>query len=198
MDIRDQRPELLRAPDVVLVPGPRPTEPAPDTVVARGRAGRAAVVLVAALSLVAVGVVLGRTVWRPDGGLVTGGAAANRPAPAALEGLQLQVSGPDVVTAGDTAVFRIRWQDDEGTFSGTSEEWGDGVGASSEQLPRCDSAAAVAGPARGSVQVRHSWAAPGQYLVRLGVHTFTCRDGVAVVETVERSLEVQVRAGSAP
>lgn len=105
--------------------------------------------------------------------------------------LRVAVTAPQQVVAGERAEFTIAWSDGEGIFSGTSEDWGDGVGASSLAQQACD-LAPPAGPAGGEVTVRHTFTAPGPYTVVLGVSTYTCSGAEAVTETATENVRVEV------
>jgi len=111
------------------------------------------------------------------------------PSPAAP--LRVAVTAPQRVVAGEPADFAITWSDGEGIFSGTSEDWGDGVGASSLAQQACD-LAPPAGPAGGEVTVRHTFTVPGPYTVVLGVSTYTCSGAEAVTETATQTVQVDV------
>ena len=120
-----------------------------------------------------------------------GGSGA--PAPARTPGLTMDVNAPTEVLAGQPAAFTLSWSDDQGTFSGTVEEWGDGVGAGSMTQEKCGPGVG-SGPAQGDLVVRHTWAQPGTYTVRLGVVTSTCSRGSAATEEVTDTLTVEVLA----
>lgn len=114
------------------------------------------------------------------------GSGPTAPAP-----LTIAVRAPSQVVGGERAEFTIAWSDGEGIFSGTSEDWGDGVGASSLAQQACDPAPA-AGPAGGEVTVRHTFTAPGPYTLVLGVSTYTCSGAAAVTETATKTVQVDV------
>jgi hypothetical protein len=118
------------------------------------------------------------------------GAAVQPGEPAELG---LAVEAPETVVAGETADFVVHWTDGSGVFSGSSEDWGDGVGTSSLQQERCEPGAPAADPAAGSYTAKHSWSEPGTFTVVIGVATYTCEDGAAVVEDASRTLTVEVR-----
>ena len=92
--------------------------------------------------------------------------AAQQPAdvPAPPAALAVTVDGPASVAVGEPVDFTVTYTDGSGIFSGTSEEWGDGVGTSS--LQRGSAAPPPAEPA-GSLadtyQVSHTWTEPGTY-----------------------------------
>ena len=87
--------------------------------------------------------------------------------------------------------FTVTWSDGTGFFSGTSEEWGDGVGTSSVQEGTCPSTQAP-GALSDTYGVTHTFTSPGTYTVTLGVHSWTCSGATAVQEqaTVVHTVEV--------
>ena len=95
---------------------------------------------------------------------------------------------------GEPATITVTYTDGSGIFSGTSEEWGDGVGTSSLQEGRCTAAAEPAGSLSDSYQVTHRWTEPGTYSLVLGVNTYTCRGTTAVQEKATTMLIVKVLA----
>jgi hypothetical protein len=104
----------------------------------------------------------------------------------------MTVELPDTVVAGQAADIVVRWSDGEGVFSGTSEDWGDGVGTSSLAQDQCTGVATDRKSA-DSYLVTHTWAEPGSYQVALGVTTYLCTDGTAVQEDVSKTVTVQVQ-----
>lgn len=203
MDTRADRLRTTR-PDVVLSSAPTAGEP--DRPAPSGPTGapdgpppqpprRVVALVLAALLAVAVGVTGGLAVLGGDDGDVT-----TRPEPAAAgaepagpAALGLTVEAPEVVVAGERADFVVHWTDGSGVFSGGSEDWGDGVATSSLQQERCDPAAAAPGPAAGSYTASHAWTEPGTYRVVIGVSTYACENGTAVVEDASQTVTVEVR-----
>ena len=182
--------EVRRTPDVVVtttppadVPGdgPRPAQPRRRLVVALA----ALLALVLAAVLVSV-LVLG---GGDEPVRATQPPAAGPVAPAAL-GMTVEV--PDTVVAGQPAEVVIRWTDGEGVFSGTSEDWGDGVGTSSLAQDQC-TGVATDRAAADTYRVAHTWSEPGSYQVALGVTTYVCTGGSAVQEDVSKTVTVQVQ-----
>jgi hypothetical protein len=104
----------------------------------------------------------------------------------------MTVELPETVVAGQTAEIVVRWTDGEGVFSGTSEDWGDGVGTSSLAQDQCTGAATTTKSA-DSYTVKHAWSEPGTYQVVLGVTTYVCTDGSPVQEDVSKTVSVQVQ-----
>ena len=87
----------------------------------------------------------------------------------------------------------MRWSDGEGVFSGSTEEWGDGIGASSLAQDRC-TGVATDQPAAGNYSVTHTWSEAGTYQVVLGVASYTCQAGAAVPEEASKTVTVEVVA----
>ena len=112
--------------------------------------------------------------------------------PAVVEPLTLQVDGPAAVQAGQPAELVVHYQDGKGTFSGSTEDWGDGVGTSSLAQGRCTAAGPPADPTSGSYRATHTWAEPGSYTVSVGVSSYTCVDGAAVEEQASTTVTVVV------
>jgi len=121
--------------------------------------------------------------------------AADQPAaqqPATPEALTVTAEAPQQIVAGSPAKFVVDWADGSGVFSGSSEDWGDGVGTSSVSQGRCPASATQEKAASGSFGVKHTWADPGTYTVVLGVTTSTCSSGAATMEDAAATLTVQV------
>lgn len=116
-------------------------------------------------------------------------AIVQPPAPAPLV---LAVDAPASVVAGEIALFVATWSDGSGTVSGSTEDWGDEIGASSRQQETCGPGDVVPPAAGGTYEVSHVWTDPGTYTVALGVATYVCRDGAAVVDEVTETLTVTV------
>jgi hypothetical protein len=174
-------------PDRPVVLGPEPQRP--------GQSRRLVVALVAVL-VVLVAAVAGWLLLRDDGGTAStrtpsanaGGASV--PAP-----LRIQVDAPAQVVAGTPATFAVHYTDGAGTFAGSTEDWGDAIGASSVSLGQC-TAPAPASAADGTFNAAHTWNTPGTYQVTLSAASYTCVDGSAVPEQVTKTLQVVVAAGS--
>jgi hypothetical protein len=151
-------------------------------------------------ALVAVAVLLGIVLaaalavwWGGDGAVTT----QPEPVPAGGQppaGLGLTVDGPAEARVGEEVAFTVHWADDGGIFSGGSEDWGDGVATSSLQQGRCAPAGPPPSAAAGSYTATHSWSEPGTYAVVVGVSTYACEGGTAVVEDASRRIEIVVRA----
>lgn len=168
-------------PEVGTVPdGPPPAPPRRRLVV--GLVAMLALALAAVLVLV---LVLGGD-DDPVQAKAPGGAG-----PAVPAGLGMTVELPDSVVAGKSAQIVVRWTDGEGVFSGTSEDWGDGVGTSSLAQDQCTGVATDRKSA-DSYTLKHAWSEPGTYQVVLGVTTYACTDGSAVQEDVSKTVSVQV------
>lgn len=196
METRDERPVTVerltveRDPVVVVTSAPTiedPPAPAPRRGLAIALVVGMLVALAGSLSLLFV--------TAGDDDVVTHSprqpASAGVAAPAALA---VVAEPPDRVVAGQVATFVIRWTDGAGIFSGTSEDWGDGVGASSVKQGRCEaSTAGQEGPIQGEARVRHAWAEPGTYTVVLGATTYTCAGAAATAEDASTTLTVEVQ-----
>lgn len=98
-----------------------------------------------------------------------------QPAPArAADAVRLTVEAPATVVAGKPAAFTVNYEAPSGQFSGSTEEWGDGLGTSSVKHGRCDGAHQASSPLGGRYTVSHTWTKPGAYEVALGVNTYSC------------------------
>lgn len=193
MKIREHLPVVRRGADELVVLHTRPPVVVESSSPARGRWGIPLGLGLVLLLLVAG--LVGRTVDETDRTVVAGAPGAGSPsAPTSLGALSIEVDAPDTVTARRPATFTVTWQDGDGIFSGTSEDWGDGVGVSSAQQESCEGATADPRPGKGSLIIRHVWDRPGSYQVNLGVSTYTCRAGKAVVETADQLVTVEVLA----
>jgi hypothetical protein len=113
-------------------------------------------------------------------------------APAGPAELTVHVETPTGVVAGEKSVFVVHYDDGEGVFSGSTEEWGDGVGTSSLAQQPCGPSAVTSKAATGSFRTAHTWAEPGSYQVALGVTTYTCVDGSPVTEDASTTVTVEV------
>ena len=118
--------------------------------------------------------------------------------PAGPADLGLTVEVPDQVVAGEPARFVVRWADGEGVFSGSTEEWGDGVGTSSLAQDSCSATATAAQgrPSAGRYAASHTWAEPGTYQVTIGVASYLCQDGTATQEDARTTVTVEVLPAS--
>ena len=201
MDTREGRDlEVQHGPGVVVstsgepaIDGPPPAHPAASTPPARPRR-RLVVGLAALLALVlAVIVVLVLVLGGDDEPEVTTRtpAAADPGGPAPL-GLTVEV--PDEVVAGQPAELVVRWTDGEGVFSGSTEEWGDGVGTSSLAQDSCAASATATQdrPSAGRYTASHTWAEPGTYRVTIGVASYLCESGTATQEDAQTTVSVEV------
>ncbi len=100
---------------------------------------------------------------------------------------------PTGVVAGTPATVVVRYADGAGTFSGSTEEWGDGVGTSSLTEGRCGTARTGAA-AEGTYRAQHTWSEPGTYAVKVAVSSYTCQAGEPVAEQASRTVTVVVAA----
>lgn len=175
-------------PDLPVVLGTTPDPPS-------GSRRRLVVALVAVL-VVVVAAVAGWLLLRDDGGTAsTRTPGANAGGPSALAPLRIQVDAPAQVVAGAPATFVVHYTDGAGTFAGSTEDWGDAIGASSVSLGQC-TAATPASAADGTFNAAHTWNTPGTYQVTLSAASYTCVDGGAVPEQVTKTLQVVVAAAS--
>jgi hypothetical protein len=166
-----------------------------------GRPRRPGQLMVVILAAAAVLAVVAGTAWalqRDDQG-VTAPAAAAKPkatptpaAPAASTALALTVDLPSTVTAGTSAEIVVHYSDALGIFSGTTEDWGDGVGTSSLKQGACGAGAPPARALTGSYTLTHTWEKPGTYTVGLGVGSYTCAGTVATEEQAAKTVSVTV------
>ena len=194
MDTRDHVGVKLSEPDIVVSssvpPGP------PPMLLDSPRAARLPLAIIAILVLLvsAVGIAVAAVVSGSDDDSVAQ-PQSQQPAdvPAAPAALVVTADGPASVAVGELATITVTYTDGSGIFSGTSEEWGDGVGTSSVQEGRC-SAAEQAGQLSDSYQVTHRWTEPGTYSLVLGVNTYTCSGTTAVQEKTTTMLIVKVLA----
>jgi hypothetical protein len=189
METREgQDVEVRRGPDIVVTT--TAADPAPDGPPPAPPRRRLLVALVAVLTLAAlVSVALVLVLGGEDEPVETAAPAAGPASPAEL-GMTVEL--PETVVAGQTAEIVVRWTDGEGVFSGTSEDWGDGVGTSSLAQDQCTGAATTTKSA-DSYTVKHAWSEPGTYQVVLGVTTYVCTDGSPVQEDVSKTVSVQVQ-----
>lgn len=172
----------------------------PDSAAAhptRRRSVRRPVLLAGLLAAaVAVVTVVGLLVW--SGGeedVVATPPVGPAARPAGPAPLGMTVAVPARVVAGEETTLTVRWTDGSGTFSGTTEEWGDGVGTSSLGMARCDAGTPAADSSGGTYDVTHTWSEPGTYKVVMGLATYTCEAGTPAEEQVSRTLTVDVGAG---
>jgi len=194
MDTRDHIEVQTSEPDIVVS---SPLPPAPPTMLEPPRSARLPLAIIAVLILLAsaVGIAVAAIVSGGDDNSVAQPQSQQpadvRAPPAALS---VTADGPASVTVGELATITVTYTDGSGIFSGTSEEWGDGVGTSSLQEGRCSAPAEPAGSLSDSYQVKHRWAEPGTYSLVLGVNAYTCRGTTAVQEKATTMLIVKVLA----
>jgi hypothetical protein len=150
-----------------------------------------AVALGAGLALVLV--VTLALMWAADDDTVVGEPAAPA-APAAPAPLTVEAIAPATVVAGQPATFSLDWADGAGIFAGTTEEWGDDVGASSVKEGQCLATDPAAPPDSGTASMTHTWTTPGSYQVRLAATTYTCQGGAPTLEEASTTLTVEVVA----
>ena len=198
MDTPTTGPRLDEPAPVVVTSAPAPADDRPVVIGAPATAvdpSRRRLLL--ALAVVVVLVVAGVGGWllmRGDDGTAgtrtAGGGAAGPAVPAPLA---VVVDAPAQVVAGQAATFTVHYTDGAGVFAGSTEDWGDQVGASSVQLGQCSSAPAAA-PADGTFGATHTWASPGTYQVSIAAASYTCVNGAPVAEQATKTLTVVVSA----
>ena len=193
MRTRDGHELQVTRDDLVVVTTPDRSEESPPApprrLLAVGLVGGLFLALLTTLVLVWVAAGDDEVVAKPPAQ-----PAANEPPaqPAGPLALTVTADAPPQIVAGSPAKFVVSWADGSGVFSGSSEDWGDGVGTSSVSQGRCSASAAQEKAVSGSFDVRHTWAEPGTYTVVLGVTTSTCSAGTATMEDAAATLTVQV------
>lgn len=195
MDTRDHVDVQRSEPDIVVsssVPPRPPAQPMLDT--PRGARLPLAIIAILVLAVSAVGIAIAALVTGNSDSVAKPRVQQPAAVPAAPAALSVTADGPASVIVGEQATITVTYTDGTGIFSGTSEEWGDGVGASSVREGSCSAAADAPGPLSDSYQLTHSWAQPGTYSLVLGVNTYTCSGTTAVQEQATTMLIVKVRA----
>ncbi|MDQ1617194.1 MAG: hypothetical protein QOJ60_3133 [Actinomycetota bacterium] len=169
---------------------PPSTAPSPAAPSGRNRTMRiiaAVVVLGLAATVIAI-VMLG-------GDTKTSTKLGGKPAdPAPSGALAAQVLAPSRVVAGKPARFHVTYTDGKGILAGSFEDWGDGVGTSSVKQANCATSPPTAKALTGSYVVPHVWRDAGTYTVKLGVTSYSCASGKAVMEQSAKTLTVTVAA----
>jgi hypothetical protein len=169
---------------------PPSTAPSPAAPSGRNRTMRiiaAVVVLGLAATVIAI-VMLG-------GDTKTSTKLGGKPAdPAPSGALAAQVLAPSRVVAGKPARFHVTYTDGKGILAGSFEVWGDGVGTSSVKQANCATSPPTAKALTGSYVVPHVWRDAGTYTVKLGVTSYSCASGKAVMEQSAKTLTVTVAA----
>ena len=200
MDTRDhvgiQTFEVDRSePDIVVSSSFTPSPPAQPMVLESPRARLPLAIIVFLVLLVsAVGIAVAAVVAGNSDSIAEPQAQQPAAVPAAPAALSVTADGPASVTVGETATITVTYSDGSGIFSGTSEEWGDGVGVSSVREGRCSASAEEPGALSDSYQLTHRWTEPGTYSLVLGVNTYACRGTTAVPEKATTMLTVTVLA----
>ena len=196
MDTRDHVGVKSSEPDIVVSSSWQPGREAPPTVIDPPLGARRSLAVIAILVLLAssVGIAVAAVLTGND----DSGTKPQQQQPAAVPAppvaLAVTADGPASVTVGERATFTVTYTDGSGTFSGTSEEWGDAVGASSVKEGPCSATADVPGSLSDSYQVTYRWTEPGTYTVVLGVNTYTCSGTTSVAEKATTRLIVKVLA----
>lgn len=193
MDTRDHVEVKLSEPDIVVssaLPPAPPVGPEPP----RGARLPLAIITVLILLSTAVGIAVAAIVSGSGDSVAQPQSQQPAEVPPAPAALSVTADGPASVAVGEQATITVTYTDGSGIFSGTSEEWGDGVGTSSVQEGRCSATAEPAGSLSDSYQVTHTWTEPGTYSLVLGVNTYTCRGTTSVQEQKTTMLIVKVLA----
>jgi len=151
---------------------------------------------VLALLVVATAGYLGRqdadpSVTVSDRGGSTGPALAGS-VPESSTGLRVTLAGPSAATVGRATSWTVSWVDDDGSFVGAAQDWGD-TGDGSTKQGRCTSTARAPGAA--SFSATHTWTRAGTYTVRMTVTTQACSTGAATTEDATATATVVVAAG---
>lgn len=116
-----------------------------------------------------------------------------QPAPArAADAVRVTVEAPAIVVAGKPAAFTVNYEAPPGQLSGSTEEWGDGLGTGSVKHGRCDGDDQASSPLSGRYTVSHTWTKPGAYEVVLGVNTYSCAGSEQRELQGKRTLSVNV------
>lgn len=115
--------------------------------------------------------------------------------PAEPAALTVQVDPPAPAVAGQPVTLVVHYADGLGVFSGSTEDWGDGVGVGSAKNGSC-SASTSPGPVKGSYQATHTFADAGTFPVAIEVITYTCDGGSVVEEKARATVDVTVTAAS--
>jgi hypothetical protein len=194
MDTRDHVGVQRSERDIVVSSSVPPSPP--PMLLDSPRAARLPLAIVAILVLLvsAVGIAIAAVVAGNSDSVAKPQVQQPAAVPAPPAALSVTADGPASVTVGEPATITVTYSDGSGIFSGTTEEWGDGVGVSSVQEGSCSAAADVPGALSDSYQVTHRWTEPGTYSLVLGVNTYTCSGTTAVEEQTTTMLIVKVLA----
>lgn len=149
----------------------------------------AAAAVVVALAVVATGAL---ALTRGNDDVVARSVPPAAVQPAVPQPLGLAVEVPDTLAAGERAQLTVRWTDGSGTFSGSTEDWGDGVATNSRKQGRCEPGTAASPAAAGTYELGHVWSEPGTYTVIVGVATYVCESGTAVEDEAVKTLTITV------
>lgn len=187
--VADDRPVVIHHDDVpTLVPASRHDDTEEPR--RRGPGLRRAV-----LAGVAAGVMLAAVLgwWANSGDDPVRTTPAPAAGPVVPDPLVLDVTAPTDAVAGQPATLVVGYADGAGTFSGSTEDWGDDVGTSSLTEGRCPPGA-TDGPAGGTYSATHTWSEPGSYTVKVAVSSYTCDTGTPVEEQASTTVTVVVGA----
>jgi hypothetical protein len=197
MSIREESGVAVATPDIIVISSrPSLSGPPVATVTTRGpRWPRHVIALVIAAVVLGVGAL---AISRLGSGHDVAQPAAGKPAavkPAAVPAaLALSVVAPVNVVAGKAVQIPVTYTDGSGVFSGTSEDWGDGVGTSSLKQSACFATPVAAPALHSTYMLRHTWAKPGTYPLTLEVVSYSCRGTTLAEERVTKTIMVTVSA----
>jgi hypothetical protein len=193
MTVREDSGVRISAPDIIVISALRKEAGTPPDMAIRPSVRRR-VVLIAAALVAAMGIAAATAAFLVgnDGDTLTPVAEQAADVPPAAEPLVVRADTPTSATVGQPVRISVAYTDGSGIFSGTSEEWGDGVGASSQREGRCTAAAPAPRELSDTYVVTHRWSRPGTYTMTLGVSTYTCRGTTAVQDHATQTVTVHV------
>ena len=195
MTTRENAGVTVSSPDIVVLNSTSPPPAAPTSPPGRSSSRRRAAMIIAALVAVAgIALVVAALLDGDEQAVATPVAQVPADAPGAPEPLVVRAEGPASATVGEPVEFRVTYSDGSGTFSGTSEDWGDGVGTSSLREGQCTAADVAPDALSDSYRLSHTWTEPGTYTVTLGVHSYACKGTTAVQDQATQTLTLQVLA----
>jgi len=195
MTTRENAGVKVSSPDIVVSSATLPPPAAPPSPTGRSSSRRRAAMIIAALVAVAgIALIAAAALDGDEPAVATPVAQVPADVPAAPEPLVVRAEGPASATAGEPVEFSVTYSDGSGTFSGTSEDWGDGVGTSSLREGQCTAADAAPDALSDTYRLTHTFNEPGTYTVTLGVHSYACKGTTAVQDQATQTLTLQVLA----
>ena len=195
MTTRESAGVQVSGPDIVVL-SPLPRAPVDLPLVSGRRPSRRVLLLIVGALLAVLAIVAVTLAGLADDEGAVAIPAAEQPVgvPAEPDPLVVRVGEPAAARVGVPVAIDVTYSDGSGIFSGTSEDWGDGVGTSSLREGQCSAAEPVPGLLSDSYRVTHTWTEAGTYTVTLGVHSYACRGTTAVQDQATQTLTVQVLA----